>query len=287
MNLMLLSLVLLAQPPAAKLYGPDVPDSGILTLKTAKYTVPMSAQQAWTIQKIEYDGKTVAHERGFYGTVMIPKGGRFWGTGHTEGGREIVNALKLTVDGKVQPVKVQETVTGRKLTLCKDSTIWKFKCLAEVTVTDEHVFERTQLEATEDVDLKLLYYFMHCFVPTTTRWLAELPDGAFAEGALPGDGGFEVGKDTRSVAQFEPTMKLGFLCYSPKVIAGPGGMSKIWDLGPSRYHKLYYQANAERSLKRGEKLDYSVIVQMVPQEVGDWTATKAAIETLKKAFPPQ
>ena len=114
-----------------------------------------------------------------------------------------------------------------------------------------------------------------------------MPDGSLAEGILASDGGFQVNKDTRWVAQFEPTMNLGFLCYSPKVISGPGGMSKIWDLDARRYHKFYYQANGERSFKRGEKLDYSVIVQMVPQETGDWKATKAAVQALKNVYPPQ
>lgn len=273
------------QGSAAKLYGPDVPDNGILTLKTTKYTVPMCAQQAWTIQKIEYGGKTVAHERGFYGTVLIPKGGQWWGTGHSEGGKEIVHSLKLTADGKPRAIKVGETVAGERLVLCKDSTIWKFKCSSEVTVTDEHISQRTQLEAIEDVDLKLLYYFMHCFVPTTTRWIAELPAGGFAEGELLSAGGFEVNKDTRWVAQFEPAMKIGLLCYTPNVIHGSGSLSKIWNL--TRYHKLYYQANADRSFKQGEKLDYRVIVQIVPQETGDWTATKAVAEGLKRLYPPQ
>lgn len=272
------------QAPAAKLYGQDVPEEGILTLKTAKYSVPVCAEQAWTIRKIDYDGKTVAHEHGFYGTVLVPQGGAWWGTGHTEGGREIVHAIRLTADDKEQAVNVGETVAGRKLVLVKDSTIWKFKCRAELTVTDTHLAQRTQLEATEDVDLKLLYYFMHCFVPTTTRWIAELPDGDLVEGTLAGDGGFEVNKDTRWVAQFEPARTLGFLCYSPKVISGPGSASRIWDL--ARYHKFYYQANAQRSFKRGETLDYQVLVQVVPQETGDWSATKAAAEDLKRAFPP-
>lgn len=294
MHPILLSLAVLGQAttghasaplPPATLYGPNVPDNGILTLKTAKYTVPISARQAWTIQKIEYDGKTVAHERGFYGTVLIPKGGQWWGTGHTEGGREIVNSLQLTVDGKDQPVKVGETVVGHRVTLRKESMMWKLKCMAEVTLTDEHVFERTQLEATEDVSLNLLYYFMHCFIPTTTKWTAELPNGDFAAGSLSSSGGFEVNKDTRWVAQFEPAMNLGILCYTPKVISGPGSMSKIWNL--PHYHKFYYQANTERTFKRGERLDYSVIVQMVPHETGGWAATKATVEALKKLYPPQ
>ena len=141
----ILALALTAQIPAdaaAKLYGPDVPESGVLTLKAASYAVSLRAQQAWTIQKIEYDGKIVAHERGFYGTVLIPKDGNWWGTGHTEGGKEIVHSLKLTVDGSDRPIAGGETVAGNKLTLRKDSTIWKFKCQAEVTVTDGQILER-------------------------------------------------------------------------------------------------------------------------------------------------
>ena len=112
-----------------------------------------------------------------------------------------------------------------------------------------------------------------------------MPDGQIAEGEFPSDGGFEVNKNTRWAAQYEPTMQLGFLCYTPQVISGPGSMTKIWDL--ARYHKLYHQASGQRSIKQGEKLDYCVIVKMVPQETGDWTATKAAVESLKKTYPPQ
>ncbi|MEN6546204.1 MAG: hypothetical protein ABFE07_09205 [Armatimonadia bacterium] len=278
-----------ATPAQPKVYGEGVPEDGLLTLKTAKFTVPMSARQAWTIYKIEYNGKELGHQRGFYGTVMVPKGGKFWGTGHTEGGAEVVHSLKLTVDGKEQPIKVDTTVTGSKLTIEKESTIWKFKCHSEVTVTDDNIFERTRLEATEDLELSLLYYFMHCFVPTTTKWIAQLPDDTFIEGVLDSneDKGvphFEVNKDTRWVAQYEPNMNLGILCYTPKVISGPGSRAMIWDL--ARYHKFYYQANTARAMKAGETLDYNVIVKPVQNETGDWTATKAAAAELAKQYPP-
>lgn len=268
-------------------YGEGVPEEGLLTLQTAHYTVPMSAKQAWTIYRILYDGKVVAHENGFYGTVMQPAGSNWWGTGHTEGGREIVHALKLLVDGKEQPVEVEQTVSGRKLSLVKDSTIWKFKCHAEVEVTDDLIYERTQLEALEDCELKLMYYFMHCFIPSTTRWAAELPDGSFTEGELKSDDDFEVNKDTRWVAQYEPNMHYGLLCYTPAVITGPGSASKIWDLDVTRYHKYYLQENAGQSFRKGDKLDYAVIVAVAPDEQGDWAATKAVVETLKKKYPPR
>lgn len=278
-------------PEQPRRYDAGVPEHGLMTLKTTHFTVPMSADQAWTIQQILYNDQQIAHEKGFYGTVMIPKGSNFWGTGHTEGGAEIVHSVKLTADGKDVPVKIDETASGKQLTLQKTSTIWKFKCDSEVTVLDDQIVERTQLEATEDVELKLLYYFMHCFVPTTTKWAALLPDSNFAEGELDSKEGegvqtFEVNRDTQWVAQYEPERQIALLCYTPKVISGPGSAAKIWDLGPNRYHKFYYQQNRGQTFKQGEKLDYTVIVKVVPNETGDWAATKVAVEDLMKQYPP-
>ena len=128
---------------------------------------------------------------------------------------------------------------------------------------------------------------MHCFVPTTTKWAAEWPDGSFGEGPLASNDDFDVNKDTRWVAQYEPKLGYGILCYTPRVISGPGSKSMIWDLGPTRYHKYYLQANGPRTLKAGEKLDYTVIVQIAPGEQGDWAATRQAVAQLKQLYPPQ
>lgn len=268
---------------APRIYGEGVPETGELTFKAGNYTLPLSAGQAWTIKALGYKDKWPGGVNGFYNTVMIPKDSNFWGTGHTEGGREIVNKLTLTVDGQAQPVKTEQTLTGNKLTLIKDSTIWKFRNHTEITLTPDYLLERTELEALEEVELKLLYYFMHCFVPSTTRYLALLPDGQEEEGELGASKGMKVNKDTVWVAQYEPRWQMGFLCYTPKVISGPGSASHIWDL--DRYHKYYLRSNNVRSLKKGEKLDYTVIVKMVEGETGDWQATKTAAEALVKQFP--
>ena len=266
-----------------KLYGPGVPEHGMLTCKTAHYTVPFEADRAWTIYSISYDDQLVSHHRGFYGTVMVPKRGRWWGTGHTEGGREIVDALKLTVDGQERPVAPGETVEGSKITFLKRSTIWKFKATVEVTVTDDHIFERTQLEALEDCEQKLMYYFMHCFVPTTTKWLAQLPDGELESADIDASGKMAVNRDTRWVAQYEPNFGVGILCYTPKVIAGKGSASLIWQR--TNYHKFYYRQNLGQAFNAGDKLDFAVVVKVVPGETGDWSATKAAAAALAKAYP--
>lgn len=58
----------------------------------------------------------------------------------------------------------------------------------------------------------------------------------------------------------------------------------IWDL--SRYHKYYLQYTTGKVSEAGEKLDYTVIVKMVPGETGDFAASKAVAAQLEKEFPP-
>ena len=270
--------------PVNKVYGEGVPETGDLVCKTGRYTVLFEARPAWTIRRIDFDGQTVASPSGWYGTVMVPKGGRWWGTGHAEGGAEVVHSLKLSVDEQDRPLVPGEAVEGKRITLIKESTIWRFKAHVEVTVTDDHLYERTQLTAIEACELSLMYYYMHCFVPSTTAWAAGLPDGTIETGALDHNKGFSVNKDVRWLAQYDPSLALSILCYCPKVVAGNRSMSKIWN--QPHYHKYYIQQNQGQAFEKGQKLDYSVLVKIVPEETGDWEATKAAVRGLMEQRPP-
>lgn len=281
-----LSIPILAAAQTPGLYGDGVPEEGFLTAHTDHYTIVFSAKQAWTIFTFTFDEHLIGHQRGFYGTVLIPKGGKWIGTGHTEGGREIVHALRLLVDGQETPVTAGATVRGHCIELVKESTIHKFAARTTITVTDDHVVERQQLEAIEDIDLKLMYLFMHCWQPTSTRWLAELPDGAGIHGDLDNQGN-EVLKDTRWCAQHQPDPGIAILTYTPKVASGEGSHTMIWDL--ARYHKLYTRrvGGAGESFAKGDTLDYTMIVRGVPGETGDWEATRRAAQALKREFPPE
>lgn len=278
-----------AQTPvsvAPRVYDEGVPEEGFLTAHTAHYKVVFSARQAWTIYTFEFDDKPVGQATGYYGTVLIPNvpGGAFIGSGHTEGGREVVHALQLTVDGKETPLQLDATVTGHRIQLVKDSTIYKFRARTTVTVSDEEVVERQELEATEDMDLRLLYLFMHCWTSDSTRWCAELADGSFTEGAFDGEG-FELNRDSRWCAQYIPGLGLSILGYTPKVATGPRSQTMLWDL--PRYHKFYTRrTEGGERFKAGDKLDYTMIVKAVPTETGDWSATRAAAAALQQQWPP-
>lgn len=269
-----------------RLYDPGVPETGFLTLETDNYTIPMDAASGWTIEKMFYKGYEFSLNNGHYGTVLRPKGEQWWGTGHKEGGREVVHKLQLIVDGKEVPItKTGETIKGQRIEFIKHSTIWKFKVRAETTITNSEVFERTQLEALADCELDLLYYFMHCFPPSSTKWMAQLPDGTIETGPLSHSRKMAVTRDTSWVAQFNPAEQLSVLCYTPRVITGNKSASMIWDL--DRYHKYYLRHNDGQAFKQGDKLDFTVIVKAIPQETGDWKATQKAAEELMKKFPAE
>ncbi|QDT87311.1 hypothetical protein [Gimesia chilikensis] len=269
-----------------RLYDPGVPETGFLTLETDNYTIPMDAASGWTIEKMFYKGYEFSLNNGHYGTVLRPKGEQWWGTGHKEGGREVVHKLQLIVDGKEVPItKTGETIKGQRIEFIKVSTIWKFKVRAETTITNSEVFERTQLEALADCELDLLYYFMHCFPPSSTKWMARFPDGTIETGPLSHSKKMAVSQDTSWVAQFNPAEQLSVLCYTPRVITGNKSASMIWDL--DRYHKYYLRHNDGQAFKQGEKLDFTVIVKAIPDESGDWKATQQAAEELMKKFPAE
>lgn len=269
-----------------RLYDPGVPETGFLTLETDSYTIPMDAASGWTIEKMFYKGYEFSLNNGHYGTVLRPKGEQWWGTGHKEGGREVVHKLQLIVDGKEVPItKTGETIKGQRIEFIKESTIWKFKVRAETTITNSEVFERTQLEALADCELDLLYYFMHCFPPSSTKWMARLPDGTIETGLLSHSKKMAVSQDTSWVAQFNPAEQLSVLCYTPRVITGNKSASMIWDL--DRYHKYYLRHNDGQAFKQGDKLDFTVIVKAIPQETGDWKATQQAAAELMKQYPAE
>lgn len=288
LSLLLLSVspLLAADQSPDRLYDPGVPETGFLTLETDNYTIPMDAASGWTIEKMFYKGYEFSLNNGHYGTVLRPKGEQWWGTGHREGGREVVHKLQLIVDGKEVPVtKTGETIKGQRIEFIKESTIWKFKVRAETTITNSEVFERTQLEALADCELDLLYYFMHCFPPSSTKWMARLPDGTIETGPLSHSKKMAVSQDTSWVAQFNPAEQLSVLCYTPRVITGNKSASMIWDL--DRYHKYYLRHNDGQAFKQGDKLDFTVIVKVIPQETGDWKATQKAAAELMKQFPAE
>ncbi|MEA3404059.1 MAG: hypothetical protein U9R79_22710 [Armatimonadota bacterium] len=264
--------------------GGGVPEQGKMTGQTEHLRVVFEAPSAWTIDEIWYDGFKVAGPTGHYGTVLIPAGGEWIGTGHSEGGREIVRELELIADGEPRPVQVGGTVEAEELTLTKRSTIHRFDATHTITLLGDEIVERAQLRATEDHELQLMYLFMHCIEPATPRWLAETPDGEIVEGTFEADKDMELARDARWAAEWFPEQQLSVLLYLTRVPEPADSAILLWD--QPHYHKFYVKHNSGLSLSEGEELDFTLVLKVVSGETGDWAATKAAADELKRRYPP-
>jgi len=272
------------EPRPNMLYDEGVPEVGFLTVETENWLAKFEAASAWTLDEIHWKDFMVAGPTGHYGTVLIPEGSNFIGTGHSEGGREVVHAVSLRVDGEEQPVEVGATATGDEIELFKRSTIHKFDAEHTVTLKPTEIVEHAVLKATEAHDLKLMYLFMHCIEPATTRWVAELPDGTIEEGEFASDLNMELSKDARWVAEWFPEQNLSVLLYLTKLPEPENSSILLWD--QERYHKFYTKHNGTLSVAEGDVLDYTLVFTVVEGETGDWAATKARAEELKAAYPP-
>ncbi|MBD3292692.1 MAG: hypothetical protein GF393_07180 [Armatimonadia bacterium] len=268
------------------LYDEGVPEVGFMTVETDNLTVKFEAPSAWTIDEIHWNGFKVAGPTGHYGTVLIPgeEGGRWIGTGHSEGGREIVHSLQFTADGEERDVAPGEALTGDEFELFKKSTIHKFDAEHTVTVKGSEIVERALLKATEDHELKLMYLFMHCTEPGTKTWIGELPDGTFEEGTFEDDKDMELAKDARWVAQYFPEQGLSVLLYLTKLPEPGNSAILMWD--QPHYHKFYVKQNSGLELAEGDEVGHTLVFTVVDGETGDWSATKARAEELKEAYPP-
>ncbi len=271
-----------AQPN--QLYDEGVPEQGMMTVQTEHLRAIFEAPSAWTLDEIWYDGIKLAGPTGHYGTVLVPAGGAWIGTGHTEGGREVVHSLQMTVDGAEQPVQVGATIEGGEVTLVKRSTIHLFDATHTVTVLGDEIVERAQLTATEDHVLSLMYLFMHCIEPATTRWVAETPDGEIVEGTFESDKDMELERDARWAAEWFPEHNIAVVMYLTRIPEPDTSRVMMWD--QERYHKFYVQHSRSLSVSEGDELDFTLVFRVVPNETGDWSAVKAAAADLAERYPP-
>lgn len=272
-------------PQANQLYDEGVPEHGFLTVQTEHLRTVFQAESAWTLDEIWYDGFKVAGPTGHYGTVLIPTGGNFIGTGHSEGGREVVHSVQMSADGTEMPVTVDTTIEADRFELVKRSTIHKFDATHTITVLGDEIVQRAHLTATEAHELRLMYLFMHCIEPSTTRWVAETPEGAIVEGEFESDKDFELSQKARWVALWFPEQQLAVLLYSTRIPEAPTGMMRLWD--QPHYHKFYLQTNAATwALNAGDEVDYTLVFKVVPNETGDWSAVRVAAAELAERFPP-
>jgi hypothetical protein len=88
---------------------------------------------------------------GFYGAVMRKgPGTTFVGTGHHEGGDELVDEVRLEVDGAPRPAHHGATYEGERIRLVKRSRIESLHAETTLDVSADGIGEALRLRAPSD-----------------------------------------------------------------------------------------------------------------------------------------
>jgi len=256
--------------------------AALVTVETRDFKVMFNEKAAWTLYEISYKGTVVCGHNGYYGAVLIPKGGKFIGTGHTDGGQEQVEKVELTVDGVKRPLTDKAIYKGHKIVLKKNSMIDKLKHTATLEITDDQIREHHDFTATEDEAMHLMYAFMHPWVPTTKYWIGmPLQGGDLLRGEFANDKGFKMRADVRWTAVYDPTNKNGMVAAYPKPIAGKLHKNAYWD--QPHYHKLYFQTFSDDTVKAGTAWDYEIVLRGFEATEKEWEkkATSVAAAAIR------
>ncbi|MDI1314533.1 hypothetical protein [Prosthecobacter sp.] len=262
-------LAVLTLTPALSFAAGEKPGPvSYVTVETRDLKVEFAGDRAWTISSITHKGALITGRPGFYGTVFAPEGGKWIGTGHNEGGIEKVESAVLTVDGKPCELVDGAVYRGGNAELRKQSMLGPIKLKAIYTITDDRVIELHRYEATTDVNIGILYGFMHPFVPSTTAWMAEKTDGTLVDGTFESKSGHALQEDVKWTAIHDPKSQRATLVWYPQPLVGQGLKTFYWD--KTVYHKLYNHLYSHAMLKRGTKFEAKVILRCIETDTANW-----------------
>ncbi len=229
-----------AKEPFVPNLGPDLPS---ITVSSGDVTLLLRQASQWTPGRIDFRGESMTTERSFYGTVfMFPDIG-FIGTGHLENEPEDLQSLVFRMDGKRVKTPTAE-MKGHTFRFERTSRIRAFDLTNVIEIRDSRLYETATVHANEETPLKLVYHFMHAWVPTVSAFIAGKdadPDSIVTE-SLRDDPDvvrkFYINDAVDWVAVFEPVsgqFAVSRLLEAPEI---GGHSSKIWNVPPT-YRKFY------------------------------------------------
>lgn len=198
----------------------------------------------WTPGRIDFRGTPMTTERSAYGTVFsFPEIG-FIGTGHFENEPEDLQAVRFILNDKAV-ANPTEAMQGESFRFERESRIRQFALKNTIEIKLGRIYETSSIATDEAVALKLVYHFMHAWVPTMSEFVAGI-DGVSPEspiaGKLPDDeefrGIFYIRKHVDWLAVYEPHSQQFAMS---RLLASPEGVketSVLWNI-PGTYRKYY------------------------------------------------
>ena len=275
----------------------ELPQDGSIILNCGDYKLLVEPARAFTISECYYRGAKIIMPAGAQGTVILTQqahksikensitekgiwGDPWIGTAH---GGEIVREVTLTVDGQTRPLATGTEIRGDRIVLDKVSTQYKFENRTSLALRPEGFEEHRELRAKEDVgNLHYFYLFMFSWPTTTEKYLAGYPDGSEKSEEFGQDRSIALasgGSGPRWYAQYDPTLKLGIVQFTPDAAPGPAFVQVR-----KNYHKHYTQFGTltDKVFKSGELIKRTVYVRVFADPTGDWSAARTVIAELEK-----
>lgn len=229
-----------AKEPFKPNLGPDLP---AITIHCGEVGLLMRQSSQWTPGRIDFRGAPMTTERSAYGTVFSFPDVGFIGTAHLENEPEKLQSLAFFVDGKAIGVPGPE-LAGTTFRLERHSQIRSFDLTNRIEIKDDRLYETTTVSTAQSAPLKLVYHFMHAWMPTVSAFMAGKDDAAGK--AVAGDlrdeadvvRKFYINDRVDWMAVYEP--KSGQFAVS-RLLEAPeeaGNIATIWNV-PGTYRKFY------------------------------------------------
>jgi len=269
------ALALCSLIPAARAEWPQR-----ITVECGEVALLLRGASQWTPGRIDYRGTSLSTERSAYGSVFSFPGVGFIGTNHHENEPESLDRLALFLDGAALD-EPGETISGKSFRFERESRIRTLQLHSVIELKNDRFYESARVRAEADTPQKLLYHFMHAWVPTVSAFLAgsDAEPEAILEGTL-GDTeaearGFRIQKRVDWVAVYEPNS--GKFAVS-RLLEAPeeaGNVSMIWNV-PGTYRKYYLRCFSEGTIPAGFEGQWRMVTAFGESGPREWRA--AAIQ---------
>lgn len=256
--------------------GPDLPT---IIVRCGDVGVLLRQKSQWTMGRIDFRGKPMSTEKSAYGTVLLFPNLGFIGTAHLENEPEPLESLSFELDG----VKIENPTAelqGKQFKFTRVSKIRGVKLICEIELKEDRLYETTTLETKEEVPLKLLYHFMHAWLPSVSHYAAGDEKGGVESGEFPNDEvamrKMFVNRKVDWFAAYEPTNRqfaVSRLLSTPEL---GGHQSMVWNV-IGTYRKYYLKCFADGVIPAGFKGTWKMVTGFGEAELAGWSATAEGV----------
>lgn len=278
--------VLIITPLSAEDFIPNLgPDLPRVEVTCGDVTLLLRQASQWTPGRIDFRGTPMTTEKSAYGTVFSLPGIGFIGTGHSENEPEPLTSLKFFLDEtEITPT---EELTGETFRLERESQIRTVTLKSTIELRENRLYETATVRAEEATQLKLLYHFMHAWVPTASHFLAGTdadPDKTISGALTDAEETirkFYIQKPVDWIAIYDPASRQFAVSRLLEAPPSAGNISMIWNVPPT-YRKYYLKCFQNNTVPAEFEGTWRMVTAFGESDPRDWkTQATQLAEQLK------